>query len=129
MLIIITWVLLHGMYVSTNLSVFFRIIFTEFENHSESEVVADPNFAKYMNLGRGLENYFAVAHPSQPNYVAGMCSLLVLRVNAILTISIYKFKLIVRLRCQNTPFEHSKMFFVFNRDGRRYYGCHGRHGV
>ena len=64
------------MYFSTILSMFSEL-FTEFENHSESEVVADPNFAKYMNLGRGLENYFAVAHPSQPNYVAGMGSLLV----------------------------------------------------
>ncbi len=41
-----------------------------FENHSENEVLADPNFAKYTNLGRGLENYFAITHPSQPNYWA-----------------------------------------------------------
>jgi hypothetical protein len=25
---------------------------------------------RYTNLGRGLENYFAVTHPSQPNYFA-----------------------------------------------------------
>jgi len=25
---------------------------------------------RYTNLGRGLENYFAATHPSQPNYIA-----------------------------------------------------------
>lgn len=43
-------------------------LFQLFENHSESEVIADANFAKYANLGRALENYFAITHPSQPNY-------------------------------------------------------------
>lgn len=49
---------------------FSRIITFMFENHSEREVLADPNFQKYTNLGRGLENYFGITHPSQPNYIA-----------------------------------------------------------
>ena len=37
--------------------------------HSEGEVLADPNFAKYTKMGRGLEDYSAITHPSQPNYL------------------------------------------------------------
>jgi len=48
---------------------FDKIIIIVFENHSEAEVLKDPNFQKYTNLGRGLENYFAITHPSQPNYI------------------------------------------------------------
>lgn len=40
----------------------------QFENHSEKEVLADPNFSKFANQGRAMHNYFAVTHPSQPNY-------------------------------------------------------------
>ena len=38
--------------------------------HSEDEVIKDENFAKYTKMGRGLENYFATTHPSQPNYIS-----------------------------------------------------------
>ena len=41
---------------------------SKFENHSEKEVLADPNFSKYAAAGRAMLNYFAVTHPSQPNY-------------------------------------------------------------
>lgn len=47
---------------------FDRIIIIQFENHSEREVLADPNFAKYAQMGRSMLNYFAITHPSQPNY-------------------------------------------------------------
>jgi len=49
---------------------FDRAFIIIFENHSEAEVIADPNFKKYRNMGKGLLNYFGVAHPSQPNYIA-----------------------------------------------------------
>jgi len=49
---------------------FERIIIIQFENHAEDEVIRDPNFAKYTKMGRGCLNYFAVTHPSQPNYWA-----------------------------------------------------------
>jgi len=39
-----------------------------FENHSYDEVAKDHNFNTYFNLGRNLMNYFAITHPSQPNY-------------------------------------------------------------
>lgn len=41
-----------------------------FENIGYTRAIADPNFAKYAARGRLLTNYFAVAHPSAPNYVA-----------------------------------------------------------
>jgi hypothetical protein len=47
---------------------FDRIFIVQFENHAEDEVIKDPNFAKYMKMGRGCLNYFAITHPSQPNY-------------------------------------------------------------
>jgi len=47
---------------------FDRIVIMQFENHSEKEVLNDPNFASYSKMGRALMNYFAVTHPSQPNY-------------------------------------------------------------
>ncbi len=31
-------------------------------------MLADPNFAKYAQMGRAMLNYFAITHPSQPNY-------------------------------------------------------------
>jgi len=47
---------------------FDRIIIFMFENHSYDEVNKDPNFNTYFSLGANLKNYFAVTHPSQPNY-------------------------------------------------------------
>jgi len=47
---------------------FDRIVIIQFENHSENEVVRDPNFKKYANMGRALLSYFAITQPSQPNY-------------------------------------------------------------
>jgi len=47
---------------------FDRILIIQFENHAEDEVIQDPNFAKYTKMGRGCLNYYAITHPSQPNY-------------------------------------------------------------
>ena len=52
--------------VNSNLSFFSP--HPQFENHSEKEVLADPNFSKYAAAGRAMLNYFAITHPSQPNY-------------------------------------------------------------
>ncbi|KAJ6088517.1 hypothetical protein N7486_009778 [Penicillium sp. IBT 16267x] len=41
-----------------------------FENQDYQTVADDPNFAKLAKEGILLTNYFAVTHPSQPNYVA-----------------------------------------------------------
>jgi acid phosphatase len=49
---------------------FDHVMIMMFENHAEDEVIKDPNFLKYRNMGRGLMNYFAISHPSQPNYIA-----------------------------------------------------------
>lgn len=48
---------------------FDHIIIFMFENHAEDEVIKDPNFSKYTKMGRGLEKYYAITHPSQPNYL------------------------------------------------------------
>jgi len=47
---------------------FEHIIIFMFENHSYDEVEADPNFGYYSKLGKTMTNYFAIVHPSQPNY-------------------------------------------------------------
>eukprot|EP00294_Goniomonas_avonlea_P001810 CAMPEP_0114540946 /NCGR_PEP_ID=MMETSP0114-20121206/1043_1 /TAXON_ID=31324 /ORGANISM="Goniomonas sp, Strain m" /LENGTH=290 /DNA_ID=CAMNT_0001725151 /DNA_START=13 /DNA_END=885 /DNA_ORIENTATION=- len=52
---------------------FERVLIIMFENHSEAEVIANKHFRKYTNLGRGLENYYAITHPSQPNYISMTC--------------------------------------------------------
>jgi len=39
-----------------------------FENHAYDEVIKDPNFSKYAKLGVQFTDYYAVTHPSQPNY-------------------------------------------------------------
>jgi len=44
------------------------IFIVQFENHSYDEVIKDPNFSKYRNLGRIFTDYYAITHPSQPNY-------------------------------------------------------------
>jgi len=47
---------------------FDHIFIVQFENHSYDEVIKDPNFTKYRNLGRIFTDYYAITHPSQPNY-------------------------------------------------------------
>jgi acid phosphatase len=55
---------------ATNGKWFDRIVIIQFENHSELEVLADPNFHHWASVGRAMMEYYAVAHPSQPNYWA-----------------------------------------------------------
>jgi len=47
---------------------FDRVFMMMFENHSYDEVAADPNFNYYFSKGTNMMNYFAITHPSQPNY-------------------------------------------------------------
>jgi len=47
---------------------FDRIIIFMFENHGFLEVSRDPMFTKFAKLGRLFMNYYAITHPSQPNY-------------------------------------------------------------
>eukprot|EP01121_Diplochlamys_sp_Union-15-3_P007617 TRINITY_DN1951_c0_g1_i5.p1 TRINITY_DN1951_c0_g1~~TRINITY_DN1951_c0_g1_i5.p1 ORF type:complete len:278 (+),score=47.89 TRINITY_DN1951_c0_g1_i5:87-920(+) len=47
---------------------FDHIFIVQFENHAYDEVIKDPNFTKYRNLGTIFTDYYAVTHPSQPNY-------------------------------------------------------------
>eukprot|EP00698_Gefionella_okellyi_P015852 TRINITY_DN44_c0_g1_i1.p1 TRINITY_DN44_c0_g1~~TRINITY_DN44_c0_g1_i1.p1 ORF type:complete len:298 (-),score=63.91 TRINITY_DN44_c0_g1_i1:741-1592(-) len=49
---------------------FQHIFIIQFENHSNNEATSNVNFAKFTKMGTHLNNYFAVAHPSQPNYIA-----------------------------------------------------------
>ncbi|KAF0557661.1 phosphoesterase family-domain-containing protein [Gigaspora margarita] len=51
---------------------FDRIVFVVFENTGYSQALADPYFKNLTSRSNGLllSNYFAVAHPSQPNYIA-----------------------------------------------------------
>ena len=49
---------------------FDRLYVVVFENTDYSVAIADPNFAKWAHKGKLLTNYHAVAHPSQPNYIA-----------------------------------------------------------
>jgi len=48
---------------------FDHIFILQFENHSYDEVIKDPNFSKYRALGTIFTNYYAITHPSQPNYL------------------------------------------------------------
>jgi len=47
---------------------FDRIILFMFENHAYDEVIQNPHFSKFARMGRQFTKYFAVTHPSQPNY-------------------------------------------------------------
>jgi len=47
---------------------FDHIFIIQFENHAYDEVIKDPNFTKYRNLGTIFTDYYAITHPSQPNY-------------------------------------------------------------
>jgi len=39
-----------------------------FENHAYDEVVTNPNFSKFAAMGVQFTDYYAITHPSQPNY-------------------------------------------------------------
>jgi len=52
--------------------VFDRFVTIFLENTDFSASVADPNFAALVKQGILLTNYFAVTHPSEPNYVASV---------------------------------------------------------
>ena len=49
---------------------FDRIFVVWFENKDRSEVLQNPYFAALAKRGEILQNYYGVAHPSQPNYIA-----------------------------------------------------------
>ncbi|KAI8868675.1 phosphoesterase-domain-containing protein [Ramicandelaber brevisporus] len=49
---------------------FDRVFIVIFENMAYKNVTADPYFAGVAKQGLLLTNYFAVTHPSEPNYVA-----------------------------------------------------------
>jgi len=47
---------------------FDRVLIFMFENHAYDEVIKNPDFSKYAKKGRQFTDYYAVTHPSQPNY-------------------------------------------------------------
>jgi len=47
---------------------FDRILIFIFENHAYDEVIRNPDFNSFARLGTQFTNYYAVTHPSQPNY-------------------------------------------------------------
>ena len=49
---------------------FDRFVSIWFENTDYDMAAADPNFAFFAKKGITLENFFAVTHPSEPNYMA-----------------------------------------------------------
>ncbi|KAF7549285.1 hypothetical protein G7046_g8405 [Stylonectria norvegica] len=51
---------------------FDRIAIIYFENTNYDKAIGDPNFAWFAKQGITLSNYFAVTHPSQPNYLASV---------------------------------------------------------
>jgi len=50
--------------------VFDRFVSIWLENTNFADAVADPNIAKLIKQGIFLDNYFAITHPSEPNYIA-----------------------------------------------------------
>ncbi|KAG4030006.1 hypothetical protein MFRU_013g00300 [Monilinia fructicola] len=51
---------------------FNRFVNIWFENTDYDTALADPNFKCFAELGVTLDSYFAVTHPSQPNYLAAV---------------------------------------------------------
>jgi hypothetical protein len=47
-----------------------KVILVVFENASYKAAMDQPFFADFANKGTVLTNYFAIRHPSQPNYLA-----------------------------------------------------------
>lgn len=52
---------------------FNRFVTIWLENTDYNTATADPNMAWLASQGITLSNYFAVTHPSQPNYLASIC--------------------------------------------------------
>ncbi|ODA78304.1 hypothetical protein RJ55_05685 [Drechmeria coniospora] len=51
---------------------FDRLAIIYFENQNYDKSYGDPNFEWFSNKGITLTNYYAVTHPSQPNYLASI---------------------------------------------------------
>lgn len=51
---------------------FDRIAHIWFENQNYDKSIGDPNFKFFADKGILLDSYFAVTHPSQPNYMAAV---------------------------------------------------------
>ncbi|KAM0462354.1 hypothetical protein ACHAPV_003828 [Trichoderma viride] len=51
---------------------FDRFVVVYFENQDYDKSDGDPNFTYFAKKGIKLTNYFAVTHPSQPNYLASI---------------------------------------------------------
>ncbi|KND94798.1 putative acid phosphatase [Tolypocladium ophioglossoides CBS 100239] len=51
---------------------FDRLAIIYFENQNYAKSFGDPNFKWFTTKGITLTNYFAVTHPSQPNYMASI---------------------------------------------------------
>lgn len=51
---------------------FDRIAIIYFENENYDKAIGDPNFAWFASQGVTLSNYYAVTHPSEPNYMAAL---------------------------------------------------------
>ncbi|OAQ96073.1 hypothetical protein LLEC1_06267 [Akanthomyces lecanii] len=51
---------------------FDRLVIIYFENQNYDKSIGDPNFNYFAKKGILLDNYFAVTHPSQPNYMASI---------------------------------------------------------
>jgi len=49
---------------------FDRLFLIIFENQGYNKVMKDPYFASLAARGSSLTNFYAIAHPSQPNYIA-----------------------------------------------------------
>ena len=49
---------------------FERIFIIVFENHGAAAALANPYFKQLAGRGAYLSNYYAVSHPSEPNYLA-----------------------------------------------------------
>ncbi|KAM4055008.1 phosphoesterase family protein [Hirsutella rhossiliensis] len=51
---------------------FDRLAIIYFENQNYDKAYGDPNFSWFTKKGITLSNYYAVTHPSQPNYMASI---------------------------------------------------------
>ncbi|KAF3928683.1 hypothetical protein AA313_de0201119 [Arthrobotrys entomopaga] len=61
----------HGSHIVKG-NTFNRFITIWFENTDFDKAAGDPNFAFFAKKGITLTNYFAVTHPSEPNYIASV---------------------------------------------------------
>jgi len=49
---------------------FDRIFIMQFENQGYSKTIRNKDFKSFADKGKILTNYFAITHPSEPNYIA-----------------------------------------------------------